>query len=127
MIRVIALLMLASSALAGEAEDLAKLTFQEAGGESVRSAALTACAAVNRARHEHTTIRGLVRKGIAKWKPVPRALQPYFISIAKTAISARNGGICNGANAWNHGRRPYSNGIVKHYSGKQTYYTLAEG
>jgi hypothetical protein len=112
---------------AGEADVLARVVYQEAGGESVRAAALTACSAVNRAKKTRGGVAGLVRKGVVKAKVVPLALRPYFLAIARTALSARGkGGVCRGADSWNRGRKPRWAGKVKGYAGRQVYYAMNE-
>lgn len=110
--------------LASEAETLAKVIYQESGGESVRAAALTACSAVNRARKTKGGLTTLVKRGTVKAKSVPKELKPYFVSLARTALTT-NSNICKGADSWNRGRKPRWAGRVKGYAGKQVYYAMA--
>lgn len=117
------LLAVSLSAQASEADLLAKVIYQEAGGESVRAAALTACSAVNRARKAKGGVSALIKRGQVKAKPVPTELKPYFTALARTALTTKTN-VCKGADSWNRGRKPRWSGKVRGYAGKQVFYAM---
>lgn len=116
---------LSVTAQANELSCLSRIIFREAGGKSVEAVAITARAAINRSKKQHTTACGLIRKGAVKAKPVPTALSPYFKAIARAALYSKHD-IAKGADSWNIGHKPRYKGAVKRQAGGQVYYAMRD-
>lgn len=119
---ITALLLAPTQAHADNLDCLTRLIHKESRGEPLEYLAVTARSAVNRASDGN--ICKLISKGVAKASShVPDAVKPYFVAIAKTAMTEKSD-IANGANSWNTGRKPAFRGKIKRASHSSVYYQM---
>jgi hypothetical protein len=123
--QILVIAALSATAQANELSCLSRIIYREAGGKSVEAVAITARATINRAKKQHTTACGLIRRGAVKAKPVPTALSPYFKAIARAALYSKHD-IAKGADSWNTGRKPRYKGAIKRQAGGQVYYAMRD-
>jgi hypothetical protein len=116
------LLAIAPAHAADNLDCLTRVIHKESRGEPLEYLAVTARSAVNRARDGN--ICKLITKGVVQASSrVPDVVKPYFVAIAKTAMTEKTD-IANGANSWNTGRKPAYRGKIKRASHSSVYYTM---
>lgn len=118
---ILSLLMIFSSnSKASNVDCLARIIYAESRGTSIEAAAINAKAAINRSRDTCKLIKHKLVKAVKK---LPKQVEPYFISLAKTAFETEHD-ISNGANAWNTGTKPKNPGDITKVAGGQVFYTM---
>lgn len=109
--------------LADSTHCLARILYQEARGESIEGVMVLAETAVQLAINLKMTLCTLERSSQVQSRPVPKALQAAFRSMARIARS-RPRTLSKGSDHWNTGRKPHMRGKIQRIIGNHVFYTL---
>lgn len=120
---LLTLLLATGTAHADEAQCLSKILYSEGQGESIEGVIALAESTKARAKRSGKSICKVA--GVTRKQP-PVRLSHYWVTLARTVLADTRTPITKGADSWNTGRKPHSDGKITRHIGKHTFYVMGD-